>query len=93
MKKLIQRLVPTPVPLLTCPGLKYWRPYVGTPYLLFVDESFRGFFEFEERGYFVHAAVGIPESQYEDLKAEIEPVFQEYRRLTSAGEREFNMRS
>ena len=55
---------------------------------MFVDESFRGFFEFEERGYFVHAAVGIPESQYETLKSAVAPVFEDYRRLTSAGQRE-----
>jgi hypothetical protein len=55
---------------------------------VFVDESFRGFFEFEERGYFVHAAVGIPESQYGALKAAIAPVFHEYCRLTSVGQRE-----
>jgi hypothetical protein len=29
MKKLRQTLVPTPVPLLTCPGLQYWRPHMG----------------------------------------------------------------
>ena len=34
VRKLIQKMVPTPQPLLTCPGLQYWRPYVGTPYLL-----------------------------------------------------------
>ena len=65
VRRLVQNMVPTPMPLLTCPGRHYWAPHVGTPYLVFVDESFRGFFEFEERGYFVHAAVGIPESQYD----------------------------
>jgi hypothetical protein len=88
MKKLRQTLVPTPVPPLTCPGLRYWQPHIGTPYLVFVDESFRGFFEFEERGYFVHATVGIPESQYDALKERVAPVFRDYRGLTSAGERE-----
>ena len=76
------------MPLLTCPGRHYWAPHIGTPYLVFVDESFRGFFEFEERGYFVHAAVGIPESQYDAMKSAVAPVFEEYRRLTSAGQRE-----
>ncbi len=89
MHKLVPRFVPTPQPLLTCPGLKYWRPHVGKPYLVFVDESFRGFFEFSERGYFVHAIVGIPESQHEALSNAMAPVFQEYRRLTSPGQREF----
>jgi hypothetical protein len=76
------------MPLLTCPGRQYWAPHLGTPYFVFFDESFRGFFEFEERGYFVHAAVGIPESQYDALKSAIAPVFEEYRRLTSAGQPE-----
>jgi hypothetical protein len=89
MKKLRQDLVPTPQPLLTCPGLKYWLPHAGKPYLVFVDESFRGFFEFEERGYFVHAAVGIPEAQYDGLRTTIAPIFEQYRQLTAAGQREF----
>ena len=50
---------------------------------MFIDESFRGFFELEERGYFAHAAVGIPESQYDAMKSAVAPVFEEYRRLTS----------
>ena len=88
VRKLVQKMVPTPMPLLTCPGRHYWAPHVGTPYLVFVDESFRGFFEFKERGYFAHAAVGIPESQYDAMKSAVAPVFEEYRRLTSAGQRE-----
>ena len=76
------------MPLLTCPGLHYWAPHIGTPYLVFVDESFRGFFEFRERGYFAYAALGIPESQYDGMKSAVAPVFEEYRRLTSAGQRE-----
>ena len=76
------------MPLLTCPGRHYWAPHVRTPYLVFVDESFRGFFEFRERGYFAHAAVGIPESQYDGMTSAVAPVFEEYRRLTSAGQRE-----
>ena len=88
VRKLVQNMVPTPMPLLTCPGLHYWAPHIGTPYLVFVDESFRGFFEFRERGYFAYAAVGIPESQYDGMKSAVAPVFEEYRRLTSAGQRE-----
>lgn len=88
VRKLVQEMVPNPKPLLTCPGLQYWRPHFRTPYLVFVDESFRGFFEFREQGYFAHAAVGIPESQYDGMKSAIAPAFEEYRRLTSAGQRE-----
>ena len=88
MRKPVQNMVPTPMPLLTCPGRHYWAPHVRTPYLVFVDESFRGFFEFRERGYFAHAAVGIPESQYDGMTSAVAPVFEEYRRLTSAGQRE-----
>jgi hypothetical protein len=43
---------------------------------VFVDESFRGFFEFTERGYFVHAALGIPESLYDAMKADLASVSQ-----------------
>lgn len=89
MRKLVQNMVPTPQPLLTCPGLHYWAPHAGTPYLVFVDESFRGFFELEPRGYFVHAVVGIPEAQYDALKRTMVPVFEDYRRHTSLGQREF----
>ena len=88
MRKLLQKVVPTPKPLLTCPGLPYWKPHFGAPYLVFIDESFRGFFEFREQGYFAHAAVGIPESQYDAMKSVVTPVFEDYRRLTSAGQRE-----
>ena len=88
MRKPVQNMVPTPMPLLTCPGRHYWAPHVRTPYLVFVDESFRGFFEFREQGYFAHAAVGIPESQYDGMTSAVAPVFEEYRRLTSAGQRE-----
>ena len=44
--------------------------------------------EFREQGYFAHAAVGIPESQYDGMTSAVAPVFEEYRRLTSAGQRE-----
>ena len=88
MRKPRSRMVPPPTPLLTCPGLRYWAPHFGTPYLVFVDESFRGFFEFREHGYFAHGLVGIPESQYDGMKAAVAPVFEEYRHLTSAGQRE-----
>jgi hypothetical protein len=59
------------------------------PYLVFVDESFRGFFELDRRGYFVHATVGIPEGRYQAIKDETVPVFAEFRRLTTMGAAEF----
>ena len=72
-----------------CPGLEYWRPFASRPYLVFVDESFRGFFEFERRGYFVHGAFGVPEQRYEDLKTALKPIFDDFRTLTSPGAPEF----
>lgn len=66
--------VPTPKPLHTCPGLARWRHYSKKPYLVFVDESFRGFFEFDRRGYFVHGAFGVPSEEYDSLKADVADV-------------------
>ena len=83
------RAVAQPRPLDTCLGLAVWRHFAGQPYLVFVDELFRGFFEFDRRGYFVHAAVGIPEGQYSDLQNDIAPIFQTFQGLTSPGAREF----
>lgn len=84
-----QLVLPELQPLASCPGLQYWRPFFRTPYLVFVDESFRGFFELDPRGYFVHATVGIPESQYQEVKDETAPLFAEFRRLTTEGAAEF----
>jgi hypothetical protein len=82
-------IMSTPEPLWRCPGLKYWQPYFKSPYLVFVDESFRGFFEFDTRGYFAHSAVGVPEPRYELLRTELGLLLDEYRRLTSVGATEF----
>ena len=82
-------VVRQPRPLTSCPGLRHWRPHSGTTYLVFVDESFDGFFEFRPRGYFVHAAVGIPESRYDTLKRSASVLLAEYRSLTSPGQAEF----
>jgi len=84
-----QLAVPEPEPLSTCPGRRLWQHFRGKPYLVFVDESFRGFFEFDRRGYFVHGTVGIPEERYSDVQREVAPTFEDFRRLTSAGAKEF----
>jgi len=72
-----------------CPGWKWWQRYRGEEWLVFIDESFRGFFELVPTGYFAHAAVGVPEREYPALKAALEPIFQEFARLTGQQPDEF----
>lgn len=82
--------IPNPQPLRTAPGLGTWLRYTGQEYLIFLDESFRFFFELtNERGYFCHGAFGIPASEYEGLKEDVAPIFEEYRRLLVPELREF----
>jgi len=84
--------IPYPQPLRTCPGLSTWIRHSGTAYLLFVDESFSGFFEHQERGYFCHGAVGIPESEYDSFKVGLRPVFERYRQTAGLAATEFKHR-
>jgi hypothetical protein len=74
-------VVPFPYPLRTCPGLKIWRPRSGEVYRLFVDETFHQFFELNERGYFCHGAVGVPQRDYQSVHEALKPVFDRYREL------------
>lgn len=75
--------------MLSCPGLKYWQPFFGEPYRVFVDESFHGLFELSSRGYFSYGIVGVPERSYDQLKALVEPLFREFQSLTSLQAKEF----
>lgn len=64
-----------------------WERYRGTPYLVFVDESFFEFFSLTARtGYFCHAAVGVPETEYADLSHELRPLREELAALTGLKE-------
>lgn len=75
--------------MFSCPGLKYWQPYLGEPYRVFVDESFQGLFELSPRGYFSYGIVGIPERSYGQLKALVEPLFRQFQSLTRLQAEEF----
>lgn len=81
--------VPHPCPLATCPGRDIWSRRSGQDYLVFVDESFRGFLELRQVGYFCHAAVGIPQLEYERLKMAVAPIFADYQRITALNPSEF----
>jgi hypothetical protein len=64
-----------------------WERYRGTSYLVFVDESFFEFFSLTARtGYFCHAAVGVPETEYAELSHELRPLREELAALTSLKE-------
>lgn len=90
MKKNFGMVVQRPSPLYTCPGYKVWKQYEGQPYIVFIDESFFEFFQLNSRtGYFCHAATAVPEIEYDSLKAELKPVFEKYKALTSPSEIEF----
>jgi hypothetical protein len=59
----------SPMPLEIAPGRPIWNQQRGTDYVVFVDESFHGFFGFDNpNGYFCHSAVGIPERNYEAVQ-------------------------
>ena len=82
--------IPNPQPLRTAPGLKTWLRYTGQEYIVFVDESFSLFFELtNERGYFCHGAFGIPATEYEAVKREVRPIFDDYSRLLVPELKEF----
>jgi hypothetical protein len=69
-------------PIDSSPATRIIRNYKNQKYLVFVDESFRSFFGFNNpNGYFCYAAVGIPESQYEFLKRALTKIFAEYEKL------------
>ena len=82
-------IVDNPQPLRNCPTLPVWQKRHGQVYLVFIDESFLQFFELNSRGYFCHAAVGIPEAEYGALTKEIEPIFDRYRALLVPEVKEF----
>jgi hypothetical protein len=71
------------------PGRRRWEERRGREYLIFIDETFRGFFELQQTGYFCHAAVGLPTSEYEAVKAETAPVFERYKTATALNSVEF----
>lgn len=74
-------LIPNPTPLDNCPTLPVWEQRRGQTYFVFIDETFLQFFELNTRGYFCHAAVGIPEAEYDDVKEEMKPIFERYKEL------------
>jgi hypothetical protein len=67
-----------------CPGWRWWQRYQGEDWLVFIDESFRGFFELAPTGYFGHAAVGVPAREYPRLQELVAPVVQDF--VASTGE-------
>lgn len=78
-----------PYPLRTCPGRPRWEERRGQEYLVFIDETFRSFFELQPAGYFCHAAVGVPAGEYEALRAAVSPIFQRYSLATALDPVEF----
>lgn len=65
----------------TLPGRDIWQRYAGQEYCVFIDESFYNFFDFTHRdGNFVHGAVGLPGSRYDDSKGVITSVMEEFKR-------------
>jgi hypothetical protein len=61
-----------------CPGWRWWQRYQGEEWLVFVDESFRGFFELTPTGYFGHGAVGVPVREYPRLQELVTPVVRDF---------------
>ena len=49
--------------------------------VVFVDETFQGFFDLNERGYFCYGVAGIPETHYEAVTAEFASILDPYRKL------------
>lgn len=69
-------------PIDTSPATRVIRNYKNQKYIVFVDESFRSFFGFNNpNGYLCYAAVGIPEGEYEFLKRAVAKMFVEYEKL------------
>jgi hypothetical protein len=71
-------VIDSPQPLRNCPTLPVWQKRRGQVYLVFIDETFLQFFELNSRGYFCHAAVGIPEVEYAVVRDEMRPIFERY---------------
>ena len=71
-------LIDTPQQLKKCPTLPVWKKRSGQVYLVFIDETFRQFFELNSSGYFCHAAVGLPHAEYVAVRNEIKPIFERY---------------
>src|ERR1700730_9727733 len=62
-------------------------------YLVFVDESTNRFFNLDSHyGYFCHAAVGIPELEYQQVVERLVPVFEQYRQMVGPRETELKHR-
>ena len=81
--------IPNPEPLANCPSLPIWLKRAGQTYLVFIDETFLQFFELNTRGYFCHAAVGIPEGEYANVRDEMQPIFERYKQVLVPELREF----
>jgi hypothetical protein len=79
----------SPEPLRNCPTLPIWQKRSGQVYLVFIDETFSGFFEMRDRGYFCHAAVGIPEAEYAAVGEEMKPLFERFKDLLVPDHKEF----
>ena len=84
-------VVEFPLGLRSSPRFDSWRDHARHDYLVFVDESFRGFFHTKRwtTGYFCYAAVGVPEANYADLCEVAAPIFDEYRESTRLNPAEF----
>ena len=71
-------LIDLPQPLRNCPSRPLWESRRGQVYLVFIDETFWQFFELRTQGYFCHAAVGLPESEYAAVQKATTPIFERY---------------
>jgi hypothetical protein len=68
-----------PRPIETCPATRAVDEHRNENYLLFIDETFREFFDLKDRtGYLCYAAVGIPEKEYELFKRSLVKTFAQY---------------
>jgi hypothetical protein len=73
------RIARVPRPLETSKIVKVVEQYRGRTYIIFVDESMRAFFGFDQpNGYLCYAVVGVPEEEYEYLRRAMGKVFIEY---------------
>jgi hypothetical protein len=82
-------LIPNPTPLDNCPNLPIWAKHKGETYLVFIDETYARFFELNVYGYFCHAAVGIPEVEYDAVTGEMQRIFEMYKEILAANQSEF----
>jgi hypothetical protein len=73
-----------PNPLENSPVLRLLEAHRGETYNIYIDESMRSFFGFNQPdGYLCYAAVGIPEAEYEFFKRSMIPIFQDYERMVT----------